>query len=345
MKYKTYCMSRRGATHIKLDMPCQDYSMSEEYNGSCIAMVSDGHGNKKHYLSDRGSKIACNVAMEEVKSFLDMIDQTDINDRAQMDNRLNELKEKVCFRWKQEVKKDFYDNGFDDLSDENDLKEEQIEIAYGCTLCVAFTAEWGWAAIQIGDGSFTIAEENGKFKWVMPESILNEDNLTASLCLYDPMEDFRHVYGNDKPIGFFVYTDGIEKVLPEQGKEIISFLDWVIKNDKDNSERKEETLRETLDIFSARSHIGDDVSIAYIYDEEAMNIKPKYEEADKNIKMKSLRARVEELKSTIDYNNKLLEELGNEEWFKKCKIRMLVKSKEEELAQLEKSISELSDGE
>jgi hypothetical protein len=332
-------MSRRGAAHIKLNMPCQDYSLCDAYKGCFIAVVSDGHGNKRHYLSDRGSRIACEVAIEEIKGFLDNYNNHDISDIS--DEIFKKLKESICINWRKRVVQDFRYEGRSVSKDNTGYANDTVEIAYGCTLCAAFTATWGWAAIQVGDGCIAVAEKSGNFDWPIPESEINEGNLTASLCLEDPMIDFRHVYKNDFPVGIFVYSDGIEKVLPNQGKDIISFLDWVVRNDKLNIDKRDENLKKTLDMFSAKSRIGDDVSVACIYDNGAEDVKPQYEEADKKSEIKQLTAKAEELRSTIEYNDQLFKSLSMYDSEKAKDIDMLIKKRKNELIDIEMKIAEL----
>ena len=71
MNYYPFDMSRRGASHIARNLPCQDASFSEEYKGTMIAITADGHGNRRHFRSQKGAQIACRIAADRIKEFLD----------------------------------------------------------------------------------------------------------------------------------------------------------------------------------------------------------------------------------------------------------------------------------
>lgn len=64
--------TRMGASHIKSNKPCQDYSLSwESENGDvCISIVCDGHGGDTYVRSDRGSKFAAEIALDNIQQFI-----------------------------------------------------------------------------------------------------------------------------------------------------------------------------------------------------------------------------------------------------------------------------------
>ena len=47
MRYQTFHTYCIGASHVKKGLPCQDRAVSETYGNSQIAIVSDGHGNRR----------------------------------------------------------------------------------------------------------------------------------------------------------------------------------------------------------------------------------------------------------------------------------------------------------
>lgn len=59
-----------GASHISSNKPCQDYSISEQTDDYSLIIVSDGHGSDTYVRSDRGSRIACEVAKKHTLAFL-----------------------------------------------------------------------------------------------------------------------------------------------------------------------------------------------------------------------------------------------------------------------------------
>ena len=60
-----------GASHIKDNKPCQDYSIAwqSEEDGAVVLVVCDGHGSDTYVRSDVGSRLAGEIALEAVKRF------------------------------------------------------------------------------------------------------------------------------------------------------------------------------------------------------------------------------------------------------------------------------------
>ena len=61
-----------GASHIKDNKPCQDYSIAwqSEEDGAVVLVVCDGHGSDTYVRSDVGSRLAGEIALEAVKRFI-----------------------------------------------------------------------------------------------------------------------------------------------------------------------------------------------------------------------------------------------------------------------------------
>ena len=315
MNYQPFHMSRIGAAHIRRERPCQDASLSGSWEDASFAVVADGHGSRQHFRSGRGSEIACRIAKDAIRSFLDSGGMKE----ASLDERLYTLKKEICDQWISAVLEDYGQfpwteeeleeerrllpaEGFEALSDGTDAA-----IAYGSTLCAVFYDGNIWAAIQLGDGGFIHIGEDGVYEWPMPESLVNEGNRTASLCMQDPLRDFRHCWGTDSPAGLLVYTDGIEKSFPPQGKEIMSFLHWIWRNEYRNEEERNKNLARNLDMLTQRSHIGDDVSVAGLTNPDAEDMEPVAGTGQRKHELERLIAQIREMSSTIEYNSRQLE--------------------------------------
>ena len=314
--YQTFHQTRIGASHIRCGLPCQDSSLSFSCPEGEIAIVADGHGNRKHFRSDRGSRIACEVARDKILAFLsaDYTDDPDLFDEPDMNHQLTKLKQEIVASWQEAVREDFasYPWTEEELFEQEDLLQPEalealvdgrdVLVAYGSTLAAAFTFEGGWAAVQVGDGCLVRVSRDGEYEWPMPESLFNEGNKTASLCMSNAMRDFRHCYGKDAGAGLLVFTDGIEKSFPSQGKEVTSLLHWILKNEQNSAESREENLTKTLDMITNRSVAGDDISVAGIIDPDAEDRVPKPSKRQKEIERERLLAQITEIESTIRYN-------------------------------------------
>jgi len=342
MSYKAFSMSRTGARHIETGRPCQDYSLHEEYNGNCIAVVSDGHGNERHFLSDRGSRIACQTALENIRIFIDEFLMQDNITKTVTEKAIRLLKQEIIKRWKSLVRQDYCDIGAPAPKGEPAGISENVEVYYGCTLCAVFTVGDAWIGIQIGDGSIAALLKNGEMIWPVPESRINEDNLTASLCMPDPMIDFRHIFFEDRPASIYAYTDGIEKVLPDGGKGITVFLDWLKKIS--NSDSRDDDLKKNLDIFTRRSSIGDDVSVAVIYSSDVDCVNTDFSKTDRDNTYRQLMVKADELLSTLSYYETMIEEIDEddkEQSDRKRELQKVVDRKRKELSGLLHRIKEL----
>lgn len=70
--WNLFCRSVLGAGHVKTGKPCQDYSLTWESDDGQqhVLIVCDGHGGSTYVRSDVGSKIAAEVALEEIRHFI-----------------------------------------------------------------------------------------------------------------------------------------------------------------------------------------------------------------------------------------------------------------------------------
>lgn len=348
MNYTVFHARCIGAAHIRKNLPCQDYCCSREEGDFRIAVVADGHGNRKHFRSDRGSRIACEKTEATILEFLNLTAEISAEQRSQL---AGQLKEEICRRWRAAVLEDIAADPWhpEELSEQQALlPPEQYTalvdgkggvLAYGCTLCAVFSAPWGWGAVQVGDGCVTVIDRDGSYRWPMPESALNHGHFTASLCAANPMEDFRHVFGSDFPAGLMVYSDGIEKVFPEQGSQIVSFLHWVWQNRKDGSEDAMSALTGTLERLTAGSRIGDDISIAGLVDPNAPDVTPAAAPGENLNRLHTLEAQLQDLQSSITYNRRCLETAGDGQTAEQ--IRAVLARREPEAAQLREEIDRL----
>ena len=60
-----------GASHVKDNKPCQDYSIAwqSEEDGAVVLAVCDGHGSDTYVRSNVGARLAGEIALEAVKRF------------------------------------------------------------------------------------------------------------------------------------------------------------------------------------------------------------------------------------------------------------------------------------
>ena len=64
-----FSLSVMGASHERRNIVCQDSSAFKVGNGYAVAVVADGHGSKKHFRSDVGSRFAVEAVLETMEVF------------------------------------------------------------------------------------------------------------------------------------------------------------------------------------------------------------------------------------------------------------------------------------
>lgn len=332
MRYSAFHALHIGAAHVRKGLPCQDRCLSEAEGRYSMAVVSDGHGNRRHFRSERGAELACEIALTRIREFLAKTDELRFEEREAL---IPELKIQICRDWRAAVLEDIRNRPWtqEEVEEQKQLLNgeeflcfesgENAVLAYGCTLCAVFASDWGWGALQIGDGCLTVVEADGTYRWPMPESIINSGHITFSLCADNPMEDFRHVMEDTHPAGLMVYSDGIEKPFPSQGREIIDLLHWIWKNQRFGDEHRMEALEDMLGRVTQGSPIGDDVSIAGMVDMDAEDAEPVFRQTVDLKELRGLESQREELLTTIRYNRRRLDEIGQDESKRKAQEQIL----------------------
>ena len=68
-------VTQMGASHVKSGKPCQDHSLSWESDDKMVqvAIVCDGHGGDTYVRSDVGSKLAAEIALSNIRNFIDTV--------------------------------------------------------------------------------------------------------------------------------------------------------------------------------------------------------------------------------------------------------------------------------
>ena len=77
MSYQLFCKSIRGASHIKRDIPCEDYGLKYENSefGYKIFVLGDGHGDPNCVRSNIGSRAVCEIARDELRVFAEILSE------------------------------------------------------------------------------------------------------------------------------------------------------------------------------------------------------------------------------------------------------------------------------
>lgn len=282
----------QGASHIKSNKVCQDYSYCESSPKLSIALVSDGHGGDRYFRSHIGSELACTVSSELIHTFVSELPidffegvpltQYGVNGAScgqpskNHIETLRQLGKAIIAHWRDRVESHAKTHP---LTQEEILKvpeeyhkdltdKDRLVKVYGCTLIAYVQTPTYWFGFQIGDGKcFSFHHETGP-----KEPILWDDacflNKTTSLCDSYASEKFRYSFQGDGgfPFAVFMGSDGLDDSFGED-KNLINFYIQVLKLAYRNGAKEVEAVLESdLPVLSKRGS-QDDMSVAAIFDD------------------------------------------------------------------------------
>lgn len=264
-------MSVQGASHIKKDKECQDYSLSYQDNGCSIAVVADGHGGDDYIRSAIGSEIACKVTVENLKKFFTNVSAESFLRKPEL--HLRDLKGSIINGWNEGIYAYHREHPFQERelkaisskAREKYIDKERIESAYGTTLIAVAICKEFWIGLHIGDGKCVAVTREGSFTQPIPWDPKCFLNATTSICDSDALDRFRHFYSIKMPAALFIGSDGIDDCFKDN-EQLHNLYKTVLYSfgttDFDEAVRG---LTEYLPRLSAKGS-GDDVSIGAIID-------------------------------------------------------------------------------
>lgn len=326
MRISAHSVTRQGYSHMVENKVCQDYSLNySAHDGSLfIAIVSDGHGGETYCRSDRGSKFACEIAMDAIKEIKlnDSIKGTAVKVPARIQYKMpaddlsvtefkdvyNQIKDVdhifehffkyIYYQWYKKIEADWKENP-PTTKERELLGDSNFEKAYGATLLAFARTKDYWYGFQIGDGKCFTCDEKGKWE----EPILWDSdcflNRTTSLCNSDAYKKFRYSFSGkgDFPVAVMIGTDGIDDSWGERlGAYYTSILEDISVEGVENAKK---SLDDSLPDLSKNGN-GDDVSVAWIVDEDAIkSILPKLKLIDLKQECEILSIRAKKLKQML----------------------------------------------
>jgi hypothetical protein len=259
-KYHSFSITCKGAKHEK-DVPCQDTSTHYPDNPGniAIAVIADGHGSKRCFRSDIGSKIAVEITKNIIIALVNKT-QEFISEMSILIT-LNNVVREIINKWFAAVIKDEEAHPLiDDQRLERVIqryKERYINDVdyrchvYGTTLLVTVMCENYWFGFQIGDGKCAVLYEDGSWDLPIPWDDKCEFNTTTSICDDNSLSSFRYWFGFNntkesyveygygvngqekdyvreilyRPIAIFIGSDGLDDSYPrvDNNKYIINF--------------------------------------------------------------------------------------------------------------------------
>ena len=141
---------------LKQKLPCEDYSMTYQDDIKTIAIISDGHGDRRCFRASYGSKFACYAALEISKPITDF-----------SDNNLRKLSSQIIERWRHLVKEHYHDH-----------HNNSIYLIYGATLSIIVLTNNKMILMNIGDSKCMTLFENDQFVSIIKNKSINPKSLS-----------------------------------------------------------------------------------------------------------------------------------------------------------------------
>lgn len=180
--------SVQGASHIKSNDPCQDYSEWRETAGSVLlAAVADGAGSASESL--KGATTACKAALDALEKSIQ-----DSNDPKE--------------DWKNKIADAFATAREAVFAEAEKLKKPPRELA--CTLIILAACPARAVAGQIGDGAALVAGQSGELLNLTRPAETEYLNQTTFLTGDDALESIQVNCFSGPVQSIAMFTDGLQ---------------------------------------------------------------------------------------------------------------------------------------
>lgn len=262
-----------GENHKRNNTPNQDSYKIEHGETWSVIAISDGHGSKKSFRSDIGSKLAVRILGNELSIFMSRI-----NNEVKPSLIKETLEKKLPYilikKWNTVILSHFKENPFEPGKDYKELSEKEIElieknpsIAYGATLIGVVISSQFIAYIQLGDGDIIAVSEDGVVDRPIPKDKRFIANETSSLCTTKAWNEinvrFQTIVENP-PALILVCSDGYTNSFVSEDGFLNAGRDFLNITDEFGVEYINENLKEWLEDASEKGS-GDDVTVAIVY--------------------------------------------------------------------------------
>ncbi len=285
-KINAFHLSEIGASHIKEEKPCQDFSISYEQNEYAVAIVCDGHGGNKYFRSNRGSRIAVEQALTAIQEFMKSHILNPLKGKKVIDNLLvnsaiflNQLSANIIYSWRECAAMDYAKDPF--LKEETAIltakelaaiqEEDGWITAYGTTLIAVVRAQKFWFGLHIGDGKCVAVNDKEEYSQPIPWDEKCFLNVTTSLSDSQALTRFRTYFDRENlPTAIFIGSDGVDDTFGTD-EALHNFYQTILQLLKEKGiEKAKEELQNYLPTLSAKGS-QDDISIAGILVQKSFN--------------------------------------------------------------------------
>ncbi len=191
-QWETYASSAIGADHRRDHSPNQDAVALKRFgppgpDSLAVLAVADGHGDARHFRSDRGSKLAVTAAVAAAGSWAASISAGAVPSRAAAGQLVSDL----VARWRDAVHADLAEYPVGSGQAGAIREGDPPEIPYGTTLLLIAARADVAVLAQIGDGDIFLVGHDGRLITPVPGDRRLDGTYTTSLCQPDAVSAFR----------------------------------------------------------------------------------------------------------------------------------------------------------
>jgi hypothetical protein len=269
-------MSVRGPSHEKSGGPNEDamggVAVGRRSLDTRLVAVSDGHGERAYFRSERGAAFAVQAGLTSSREFLvgsPSLDLETVRSWAQKGQPVD-----VVRRWRELVGEDYSAEPFtvEELGgpDGADARLRGVAAdpvrAYGATLLGAAVTEDLIIYYQLGDGDIVTVSVEGVVGHPLGDEAQAFSNVTSSLCDQDPLAKWRGAVleqSRHQTAFILLASDGYSGAF-EDKESFLSTVGALAGVWRDGGPEK---LRPTLEqsVAKARTFTGDDATVAILY--------------------------------------------------------------------------------
>ena len=259
----------RGASHVESNTVCQDYADFKITDSYAVAAVADGHGSKKHFRSDFGSRAGVEVAIKAVDEYCSDPEEFKRKFQDDPEHLIKKIEKYIIKHWYDCINEHYRNNPVrqeerEKLTDE-ELSAIKIESIYGSTLLVAVLTDSFSFGMQLGDGSLVVIKQCGEAYMPIIDDESCPANLTSSLCNSNAIKMFNYFYSYEKPLAIILSTDGLYTSF--SSRESFEEYNCLLASQLSDTDVLKSRISKN---FVRRTNAGsrDDISVSIIFEKE-----------------------------------------------------------------------------
>ncbi|MBR7040077.1 MAG: protein phosphatase 2C domain-containing protein, partial [Oscillospiraceae bacterium] len=227
--YKPFSSCQVGASHVEAGKGCEDYAAGyRDPDGRfCISVICDGHSDSNCFRSAAGARFGCEAGIHVLTRFFQTYHEgcgdlpTELKLRRYVAPSMRRLKMSIKQCWDDMVAQDLAQHPLtpEDIMQARSKEAREAyqagkmrETIYGATFLALGICKDFFLAMQIGDGTMLVIQEDGPYVYPLPPDPSSEDGSPASLCDGDLLrreEAFRSYLSAKLPVAAVVMSDGI----------------------------------------------------------------------------------------------------------------------------------------